>query len=106
MPLAWVRNLPGPRVTLRLAGTPYRDSSLRKRRAEAHRRESKVAMADFDKMKGKGNEMAGKAREQYGDMADDPEQEHEGENQEMKGKAQGAWGDIKDKAEDVKDKIG
>lgn len=60
---------------------------------------------DKDKVKGKSNEMAGKARQAYGDMADDPEQRSEGESQEMKGKVQGAWGDIKDKAEDVKDKM-
>lgn len=60
---------------------------------------------DKDKIKGKSNEMAGKARQAYGDMADDPEQRSEGESQEMKGKVQGAWGDMKDKAEDVKDKM-
>jgi uncharacterized protein YjbJ (UPF0337 family) len=60
---------------------------------------------DKDKIKGKSNEMAGKARQAYGDMADDPEQRSEGESQEMKGKMQGAMGDLKEKAKEIKDKI-
>ncbi|MCK9517803.1 MAG: CsbD family protein [Dehalococcoidia bacterium] len=60
---------------------------------------------DKDKVKGKTDEMAGKARQAYGDMADDPEQQSEGETQEMKGKARSTMSDIKDKAEDIKDKF-
>jgi len=62
-----------------------------------------------DKAKGKAEEMAGKARQAYGDMADDPEQRSEGEAQETKGKARGKMGELKEKAEeiaeDIKDKL-
>jgi uncharacterized protein YjbJ (UPF0337 family) len=60
---------------------------------------------DNDKLKGKGNEYAGRARKAAGDITGDEEMQSEGATQEMKGKAQGAWGDVKDKAEDVKDRF-
>jgi uncharacterized protein YjbJ (UPF0337 family) len=58
-----------------------------------------------EKLKGKGNEYAGRARKAAGDLTDNEEMQSEGAAQETKGKAQGAWGDIKDKAEDIKDKF-
>jgi uncharacterized protein YjbJ (UPF0337 family) len=58
-----------------------------------------------EKLKGKGNEYAGRGRKAVGDVTDNEEMQSEGAAQEMKGKAQGAWGDVKDKAEDVKDKF-
>lgn len=58
-----------------------------------------------EKIKSKGNEYAGRAREKVGDMTDNEEMQSEGATQETKGKAQGAWGDVKEKAGDLKDKF-
>ena len=58
-----------------------------------------------EKMKGKGNEVVGGAKEKFGEVTGDRDMEAEGEAQELKGKTQGAWGDVKDKAEDLKDKV-
>lgn len=58
-----------------------------------------------EKMKGKGNEAVGGAKEKVGEVTGDRDMEAEGEAQKDKGKVQGAWGDVKDKAEDLKDKV-
>jgi uncharacterized protein YjbJ (UPF0337 family) len=58
-----------------------------------------------DKLKGKGNEMMGGAKEKLGDMTDNERMEAEGQQQKFKGKAQGAVGDAKEKLGDLKDKV-
>ena len=56
-----------------------------------------------DKVSGKGNELAGKAKQAVGDMTDNHELEAKGAAQELKGDAQQAKGEVKDKAKGVVD---
>lgn len=58
-----------------------------------------------DKLKGKGNEMIGNAKDEMGHATGNEDMHAEGHTQELKGKGQGMMGEMKDKAEDVKDKM-
>jgi len=58
-----------------------------------------------DKVKGKGNEVKGKAKQEVAEHTGNPGMADEGRSDELKGKAQQAMGKAKDKAEDVKDKV-
>lgn len=58
-----------------------------------------------DKVKGKGNEIKGKAKQEWGEQTNDPDMVSEGRGDEIKGKGQQVLGKAKDKAEDVKEKV-
>jgi len=58
-----------------------------------------------DKLKGKGNEMQGDAKQEIGQQTGDADLAAEGKADEMKGKGQGIVGNVKDAASDLKDKI-
>lgn len=60
---------------------------------------------DKDRIKGKMDEVAGRAKRQAGEWTGDTEAQGEGAVEEVKGKAQNAWGNVKDAARDVKDDI-
>lgn len=56
-----------------------------------------------DKLKGKVNDVKGRAKRQAGEWTDDSRLQAEGAADQLKGKAQKAWGDLKDGAEKLKD---
>jgi uncharacterized protein YjbJ (UPF0337 family) len=51
---------------------------------------------DQDRVKGKVDEVAGRAKRQVGEWTGDGETQAEGAGQEIKGKVQNAWGNVKD----------
>ena len=57
---------------------------------------------DKDRMKGKVDEMAGRAKRQVGEWTGDTKSQVEGGAEEVKGKVQNAWGNMKDAARDTK----
>lgn len=57
-------------------------------------------MSMKDKLKGTKDKVVGKAKEVYGDVANDPETELEGKLQHAKGHAEEKIGKAKDEAED------
>ena len=61
---------------------------------------------DKDRIKGKADEVAGRAKRQVGEWTGDKESQVKGGAQEVKGKVENAWGKtkdaIRDAAEDVK----
>ena len=57
---------------------------------------------DKDRVKGKMDEVAGRAKRQVGEWTGDGETQGEGAAQEIKGKVQNAWGKVKDGARDMK----
>ena len=58
---------------------------------------------DSDRIKGKANEVAGRAKRQVGEWTGDSESQVEGGAQEVKGKVQNAWGKTKDAVRDASD---
>ena len=58
---------------------------------------------DKDRVKGKMDEVAGRAKRQAGEWTGDNESQAKGAAQEVKGKVQNAWGNMKDAARDAKD---
>jgi len=58
---------------------------------------------DKDRVKGKAEEVAGRAKRQVGEWTGDTEAQVEGGAQEVKGKVQNAWGKTKDAVRDVAD---
>ena len=53
-------------------------------------------MGEFtDKMKAAGNKIAGKAKEEFGDLTDNQKLEAEGKAQQLKGSAQDVKGSVK-----------
>jgi uncharacterized protein YjbJ (UPF0337 family) len=58
---------------------------------------------DKDRVKGKMDEVAGRAKRQAGEWTGDTETQAEGAAQEVKGKVQNAWGNVKDAARDAHD---
>lgn len=58
-----------------------------------------------DEIKGKVNDVVGKAKRKIGEATDDPELQGEGLGQQAKGKIQNAWGNVKDGAKDMKDDV-
>ena len=58
---------------------------------------------DKDRVKGKLNDAAGRAKRQVGEWTNDSELQAEGTAQQVKGKVQNAWGKAKDAARDVSD---
>jgi uncharacterized protein YjbJ (UPF0337 family) len=59
---------------------------------------------DSDRVKGKVDEAAGRAKRQVGEWTGDTESQVKGGAQEVKGKVQNAWGQAKDAMRDTKDK--
>ena len=60
---------------------------------------------DKDRMKGKIDEVAGRAKRQVGEWTGDVQSQDEGMGEEIKGRVQNAWGKVKDKARDVKNDV-
>jgi len=58
---------------------------------------------DKDRVKGKMDEVAGRAKRQVGEWTGDKENQAEGAGQEIKGKIENAWGKTKDAVRDVTD---
>jgi len=58
-----------------------------------------------DKIKGTGNELAGKAKKAAGELTDNPRLKAEGAGQEAKGKVQKSVGKAKDVVKRVVDKV-
>ncbi len=58
---------------------------------------------DSDRIKGKADEVAGRAKRQVGEWTGDKETQAEGAAQEVKGKVQNAWGKTKDAVRDAVD---
>lgn len=56
---------------------------------------------DSDRIKGKVDEVAGRAKRQAGEWTGDTESQVEGGAQEVKGKVQNAWGKTKDAVRDA-----
>jgi uncharacterized protein YjbJ (UPF0337 family) len=59
---------------------------------------------DSDRVKGKMDEVAGRAKRQVGEWTGDTESQVKGAAQEVKVKVENAWGNVKDAARDAKDK--
>jgi len=51
---------------------------------------------DKDRIKGKMDEVAGRAKRQVGEWTGDTKTQGEGAAEEVKGKVQNAWGNVKD----------
>lgn len=58
---------------------------------------------DSDRIKGEIKEGAGKVKEEWGDLTDDPKTEAEGKAQQIEGDLQSEWGKAKDEADDADD---
>jgi len=58
---------------------------------------------DSDRIKGKAEDVAGRAKRQVGEWTGDKETQAEGAAQQVKGKVQNAWGKAKDAARDAAD---
>ena len=58
---------------------------------------------DKNRIKGKMDEAAGRAKRQVGEWTGDEQSQGEGAMQEIKGRAENAWGKLKDSARRVKD---
>jgi uncharacterized protein YjbJ (UPF0337 family) len=58
---------------------------------------------DTNRIKGKIDEAAGRAKRQAGEWTGDTQAQGEGAVDEIKGRAENAWGKIKDGARDLKD---
>jgi uncharacterized protein YjbJ (UPF0337 family) len=57
---------------------------------------------DKDRIKGKMDEVVGRAKRQVGEWTGDTKTQGEGAAEEVKGKVQNAWGNVKDTARDAK----
>lgn len=62
-------------------------------------------MANKDEIKGKGEELLGKAKKGVGDLANDPNMRAEGEADEMKGKTRQSVGHVKEGVKGAADSI-
>ena len=60
---------------------------------------------DKNRIKGKVDEAAGRAKRQVGEWTGDTQSQGEGAVQEVKGRAENAWGKLKDSARHMKDDI-
>lgn len=57
---------------------------------------------DKDRLKGKLDEVAGRAKRQVGEWTGDGQTQAEGTMDEIKGRAENAWGKVKDGARNLK----
>ena len=60
---------------------------------------------DKNRIKGKMDEIAGRAKRQAGEWTGDSQAQGEGAMDEIKGRAENAWGKVKDSARNVKDEM-
>ena len=60
---------------------------------------------DKNRIKGKMDEIAGRAKRQAGEWTGDTQAQGEGAMDEIKGRAENAWGKVKDSARNVKDEM-
>ncbi len=60
---------------------------------------------DKDRVKGKLDDAAGRAKRQVGEWTGDTKTQAEGAAQQVKGKVENTWGKMKDAARDVKDEV-
>ena len=60
---------------------------------------------DKNRIKGKMDEIAGRAKRQAGEWTGDTDAQSEGTVEEIKGRAENAWGKVKDGARNLKDDI-
>jgi uncharacterized protein YjbJ (UPF0337 family) len=60
---------------------------------------------DKDRVKGKIDDAAGRAKRQVGEWTGDTKTQVEGAAQQVKGKVENAWGKTKDAVRDAKDDI-
>ena len=60
---------------------------------------------DKDRVKGKMDDAAGRAKRQVGEWTGDTKTQGEGAAQQVKGKVENAWGKMKDAARDAKDEV-
>ncbi len=60
---------------------------------------------DKDRIKGKIDEVSGRAKRQVGEWTGDTKSQDEGAMDEIKGRVENTWGKVKDKARDVRDDI-
>lgn len=58
---------------------------------------------DSDRIEGGLKEAGGKAKEEWGDLTDNPDTEAEGQADQVEGNVQSTWGEAKDKARDLAD---
>jgi uncharacterized protein YjbJ (UPF0337 family) len=58
---------------------------------------------DSDRVEGPLKEAGGKAKEEWGDLTDNPETEAEGQADQLEGKVQNEWGEAKDEVRDAVD---
>lgn len=58
---------------------------------------------DKNRIKGKMDEIAGRAKRQAGEWTGDTQAQGEGTIDEIKGRAENAWGKVKDSARNLKD---
>ena len=58
---------------------------------------------DSDRIKGKADDVAGRAKRQVGEWTGDTETQAEGAAQQVKGKVENAWGKTKDAVRDAVD---
>ena len=58
---------------------------------------------DKDRVKGKSDDAAGRAKRQVGEWTGDTKAQAEGTAQQVKGKVENAWGKAKDAVRDAKD---
>ena len=60
---------------------------------------------DKDRVKGKMDDAAGRAKRQVGEWTGDTKTQVEGAAQQVKGKVENAWGKTKDAVRDAKDEV-
>ena len=60
---------------------------------------------DNDRIKGKVDDVAGRAKRQVGEWTGDKDAQAEGAAQQVKGKVENAWGKTKDAVRDATDKV-
>jgi uncharacterized protein YjbJ (UPF0337 family) len=58
---------------------------------------------DRDRIEGPIKDAGGKAKEEWGDLTDNPETEAEGQADQLEGKVQNEWGEAKDEVRDAVD---
>lgn len=58
---------------------------------------------DSDRVTGPLKEGAGKAKEEWGDLTDDPGTEAEGQAEQVEGNLENKWGEAKDAVRDATD---
>jgi uncharacterized protein YjbJ (UPF0337 family) len=58
---------------------------------------------DKNRIKGKMDEIAGRAKRQTGEWTGDTQSQSEGAMEEIKGRAENTWGKVKDSARNIKD---